>query len=439
MSRIAQIRFGYGTGPNVVGRSAASLRAALASDDVMARTYPVLSSRELSEPIRQYRKARGNARQAAGDVLLAMGRAGEQALISRALDGDLAFRERLTWFWADHFTVQAQGPMPTAMVPAYVDEAIRPNVGGRFADMLKAVVTHPAMLLYLDQVQSVGPGSVVGQKTSRGLNENLAREVMELHTLGVDGGYTQGDVRELAELMTGLSLSQNDFRFRPAQAEPGAEVVLGRRYGGQKGTLADVMQAMDDLAAHPDTARHLATKLARHFTSDTPDTDLVEDLARTYQETHGALLPVYEVLMEHPATLMSFGAKAKMPLEFVVSSAVALGFTSAEVAALEPGEFARLVRRPLAALGQPMFRPSGPDGWPEEAEHWIGPQGLAARIIWALRTGKRMGERLPEPGVILDFALGPLAGPKLIFAVRAAETRADATGLILASPEFNRR
>ncbi len=183
----------------------------------------------------------------------------------RAIASRTGFRERLVAFWTDHFTVAANGPVLSALVPDLVENAIRPHVGGRFGDMLEAVTLHPAMLIYLNQVQSAGPNSVAGKRRGKGLNENLAREVLELHTLGVGAGYTQDDVRQLAELLTGLSVDKSGFTFRSRIAEPGAEVVLGKRYGGGEASLGDIRAVLADIAVHPDTARHLARKLIVHF------------------------------------------------------------------------------------------------------------------------------------------------------------------------------
>ena len=248
------------------------------------------------------------------------------------------------------------------------------------------------------------------------------------------------DVRQLAELMTGLTLTLKDgFRFGPGMAEPGSETVLGRVYGGGAPKLDDVLSAMEDLARHPDTIRHLARKMAVHFTSDNPDPDLIAALEDAYRQNDGALMPVYETLLVHPATLASFGEKAKQPLEFMMSALVALGAEPSHIADLSRQDIVRGLVRPAARMGQPLFRPNGPDGWPEEAAYWITPQALAARVLWSLDVTQRLSGRLLDPVRVLGTALGPLAGDALRFATGAAETRADGVALILASAEFNRR
>ncbi|NHX27388.1 DUF1800 domain-containing protein, partial [Escherichia coli] len=267
-------------------------------------------------------------------------------------------RERLVRFWADHFTALGKNPILRGLEFGYVEEAIRPNITGSFAGLLKAAVTHPMMLHYLDQARAVGPNAP-GAKGVRGLNENLAREVLELHTLGVGAPYAQDDVRELAELFTGMTVnSEQAFNFRPRLAEPGAEEVLGQRYGGATARLADIHAALDDLAHHPATARHIATKLAVHFVADLPDTGLVDHIAGTYAQTGGDLLACYGALLDHPAAWGAEAQKARQPFDFVAASLRALD------APMPEGDKAplRLFARPMAEMGQPIEGPIGPDG-----------------------------------------------------------------------------
>ena len=220
--------------------------------------------------------------------------------------------------------------------------------------MLKAVVTHPFMLAYLDQISSVGPASQVGKRRGRGLNENLAREVLELHTLGVGGAYGQTDVRQLAELMTGLTYSpRNGFTFEARMSEPGAETILGKRYGGEHAHLGDILDAMEDLAAHPDTARHLARKLAVNLVSDNPDPALVDHMAAAYMATDGDLSAVYTAMLEHRSAWVPLGEKAKKPFDFIVSALLALGLSGRELVDMEVKAWRQLLFRPLVTMGQP--------------------------------------------------------------------------------------
>lgn len=446
------IRFGYGLSPlHPPPADADALMAALTGPDRIARQYrqppsPLALSRVAVQlqakraMNRDETEANRRALRAANRQLAEDYDDARRALMARAALSPDPFRERLAAFWTDHFTVHLPGGRWRSVVPAYVESAIRPFVAGRFADMLRAVVTHPAMLVYLDQFQSVGPQSRTGRQSGRGLNENLARELMELHTLGVDGGYTQDDVRELAELLTGLSISDEGFAFKPQLAEPGPEVVLGRRYGGaEPARLDEVLAAVDDLARHPATAAHLARKLAVHFVSDTPDPDLVAALAARWRETDGDLAAVAERLVTHPASAAPLGAKAKRPQEFLLSALRALGPVPRALTGMGRRTLDGVFSTPLRAMGQAWLEAPGPDGWPEEAGSWITPQGLAARITWAMAAPRVVRPDLPDPRDFVETALGPMAARETRFAARAAETGWEGVGLVLASPEFNRR
>ena len=270
--------------------------------------------------------------------------------------------------------------------------------------------------------------------------ENLAREVLELHTLGVSGTYTQNDVTSLAKLMTGLSADlRKGFVFRGELAEPGSEKVLGKVYGGGLASASHVMAAMDDIAVHPETARHICGKLAAHFVSNNPDPMLVEELIAVYQATDGALLPVYDVLINHPASMRTFGAKVKLPFEFIASALVALGFSGKDLQKLPLQTAAKFLYQPMADMGQRFFSPPGPDGWSEDPAAWITPQGLATRINWSLAIANRTQGRVRDPRAFLDLTLGDVAGRQLSRSVSGAQTHEEGLALVLASSEFNRR
>jgi uncharacterized protein (DUF1800 family) len=445
------IRFGYGIGPNVEPVTAEALLAAAAGPDRAAVRYPVLAFSEAMtlEAVRQ--AAHGPAMKQVSEAVVRMERARNAirrspnealaAALARILDGDAPLRERLTWFWADHFTTVARNEAQRAGSAGYVDEAIRPFVMGRFADMLKAVIRHPAMLLYLDQSVSVGPDSGVGQGLGRGLNENLAREMMELHTLGVGDSYTQTDVREAAELLTGLTIDRSRaFVFRPALAQPGPERVLGKDYGSQgPARLEDIDALLEDLAIHPTTARHLAHKLAVHFFAEDPPPALVRDLEVAFLESRGDLGQVTATLVRHPAMRSDAFHKIKPPMDFIASTLLALGLRGADMVAMARDELSQTIAGPMKDMGQPFLWASGPDGWPEAADDWVTPQGLARRIGWAVWTARLRGQEIADPRDFLERTLPGIAGEPLRFAVSAAETREDGIALVLASPEFNRR
>ncbi len=449
---IAAIRFGTGLAPGLSQPADAdALLAELGGPDTMRAQFPIIGLAELWPMMAEFVEARRSRRDGGADAeaaykaarraILDVYRASLKARLLRAVRTSDGFRERLTLFWADHFTVRGKGLRYRAGPAAYVEEAIRPHVGGRFADMLRAAAVHPVMLAYLDQFRSIGPGSPAGQRRSRGLNENLAREILELHTLGVGASFSQQDVTEFAELLTGLTFDiENGFRFRPRWAEPGAETVLGRSYGGPgRARLDDIYAALDDFARDPATAAHLARKLAVYFVSDDPDPGLVAAMRDAYTDSDGDLTRVYEAMLAHPAAWVPPGAKVRQPFEFIAASLRALGTSEARIANLSGGELRRLILRPLARMGQPYEAPPGPDGWPDAAEAWITPPALAERISWAMHVKRLHGAALPRPAAFAATALGPFAPDDLLQAVRRAESKRAGVGLVLASPAFNRR
>lgn len=456
---IAAIRFGYGLSPLMPPPAdTASLLGGLQAPDDAATRFPVSSTPESLELFSALRAARRMAKAAPDDPTPPRLRAARLAVrgavardlvnqLQRAMHSPQGFRERLQAFWADHFTVAAKDGGLRTLPSAFAQEAIRPHLNGRFGDMLKAAVTHPAMLLYLDQNSSVGPDSpaarrIATRKNSKvGLNENLAREVLELHTLGVGAPYTQHDVRQFAKLLTGLGFNREaGFVFRPNWAEPGAETVLGRSYGGERpARLSDITEALDDIAARPETAQHIARKLATHFVADTPDPDLVAAMTRAYRDSGGDLPTVYAAMLAHPAAWAPLGAKARQPWDFIAASLRALAVPAPVLGRLDPGRVQHFLADPLKLMGQPWQQPSGPDGWHEDAAAWITPQGLAARIDWAMKVGWLAGAGAPDPRAFVHTALAEAASPTLVKAARRAETRAEGVGLILASADFNRR
>lgn len=456
-SDLAAIRFGCGLSPRLAPpASVADMLDDLAGPDHAAAGFPLPGFDafrpdliRFSELSKARRKAKGSSsyqaadraykrfRQAGGQVRLK----GISGLIQRWAFTEDGFRERLAQFWADHFTARGKTGLLKMAAGPYRESAIRPNLSGTFADLLSAAVTHPLMLHYLDQAASAGPGSKAAARSTRlsGLNENLAREVLELHTLGVDGPYTQGDVRQLAELFTGLSAKLADgFVFRKDFAEPGSETVLGKTYAAEAG-LEPVLAALRDLAAHPATAEHIARKLAIHFVSDRPDPALVGHVAEHYRSSGGELMAVYGALLEHPAAWQPALENVKPPFDFVASAIRALNVPHTRLKATRPRDLQRGIMLPLRLMGQDWENPAGPDGWPEDDRHWITPQGLAARMGWAMAAPSQLLAQLPDPESFAQASLGAYADQRVRFAARSAETRAEAAGLVLSSPAFQRR
>jgi uncharacterized protein (DUF1800 family) len=365
---------------------------------------------------------------------------------------DTPFAERLVRFWSNHFAVSVdKGPARLYAAPME-REAIRPHVNGRFEDMLFAVETHPAMLRYLDQAQSVGPDSRMAENADRrlaqraqgkparmlGLNENLAREIMELHTLGVGGGYTQDDVTEFARALTGWSMPfapqlergfDSGFVFRPAAHEPGARTVLRKRYGGQG--MGQARAILADLARHPATARHLATQLARHFVSDQLPAALVQRMARAYLDSDGELPALYTALVRSPEAWSSGARKFRTPQDFVIAGLRAGGLTIAD----RPQPWESFVQR----LGQPTFMPRSPAGFTDLAGDWIAPDALWKR----LQVAQAMAERVPraglDPRALAQAVLGPWLGRETALAVARAEAPQQAVAVLFGSPDFQWR
>ncbi len=445
---ILNARFGYGIRPGAtLFASPEAMLNSLKQPDPLDKRFvrPSLGDRFALDAVA--RTALRNNRQGKGDMSAeyqearrAMRRVVAEdmkAYMLRATISDNGFRERLVAFWGDHFTVSGKNLRIQLALGDYTDSVIRPNIAGRFADMLKGVITHPAMLMFLDQHSSIGPNSVLGRKQGRGLNENLAREVLELHTMGVGASYTQDDVRQFAELLTGLVLARDGFRFSPNAAEPGTEQILGKTYGGDPAKLADIMAFLDDLAVNPETAAHISRKLAVHFISDTPPADMVDQMTAAYRASDGDLMQVYAAMLAHPAAYNPARQKVKWPTEYMVSAMRALNLGE-ELAGGKPRELANVLLEPMRGMGMDMIRPFGPDGWPEEAEVWISPPTLAARISWGKSLAEEYGQHV-DPRELLPQVLGSDVSEALKVAVAGAESKWEGVALMLVSPEFNRR
>ena len=352
-----------------------------------------------------------------------------KARIDAARDAEIGLVERLVWFWSNHFCVSQD---KTVMAVAYEREVIRPHVLGRFSDMLLAAEGHPAMLIYLDNAQSIGPDSVAGINRDKGLNENLAREVLELHTLGVRTVYTQDDVTNFAKVLTGWTIIPTvntpdhggEFVFIKRAHEPGPKTVIGKEYD-DTGT-GQGRAVLADLARHPATAKHVATKLARHFIADDPPPALVELLTQRFLDTDGDLKEVTKTLITSPEAWVPEQAKIKRPGEWIVAALRATG---------EAGDIRRIVQA-QAMLGEPLWRPPAPKGFSDDNAAWL--DGLAQRLDMANAFARREGLAL-EPDTIMETALGPLASAETRQTVARAESRPQALTMLLMAPEFQRR
>lgn len=350
------------------------------------------------------------------------------------------FRERLVRFWSNHFTVSARRANVAPLVGAYEREVIRNGLNGRFADLLTGVVRHPAMLAYLDQAGAIGPDSPVGLRRDRGLNENLAREILELHTLGVDGGYTQTDVEEFAKALTGWTVTTGrgrgprsanpagQFVFVDAIHQPGTRTVLGRRYRQDGAEQAQAI--LNDVARHPATARHIATKLASHFIADTPPQSAIDALERVYLDNDGHLPSLHTALVMLDEPWSPQPAKFKTPEEFLIST---LRATNAPEDLLQRNQ----LRRAFRALGQTPLRAPGPDGWPDNASAWAGPDAVLKRLEWANAVARRAAQT--SPITFVDQTLGALADDHTRQTIARAGSPAQGLTLAMMSPQFQRR
>ncbi|MBX7494405.1 DUF1800 domain-containing protein [Qipengyuania sp. 6B39] len=379
-----------------------------------------------------------------GEEAYAAYRDAVDARVRTALVTETPFLERIVHFWSNHFCISADDGVLSALALPYENEAIRPHVMGRFEDMLFAVARHPAMLIYLNQDRSIGPNSLAAKRArnrdedrDRGLNENLAREIMELHTLGVRSGYSQADVTEFAKALTGWTAGGLDargkggarlaFAFRDGQHEPGDRRIMGKTYraAGEEQAAA----ILSDFAAHPATARFVATKLARHFAGDEPPPALVERLEAKFLESGGRLPALYRVLAESEECWAPQPLKFKPPWEWTLSAMRALDREKIEGIA-----FAQV----FDELGQAVWRPKSPAGWSDQAAQWIGADALMRRI----GVAQRLADSQPDKGdtVALAGQLLPASlKPETTLQLERAESLASSLALLLVSPEFMRR
>jgi uncharacterized protein (DUF1800 family) len=460
---IAANRFGLGARPGDLARVAAdpvawltrqlAAGAPLLSDPSLQPSHRILAQvLDLRRERRETRTERSPSTrdpQQAAQALQKLGRlyrpiylAETTARLKSAVTSERPFIERLVHFWANHFAISADKLAVTGIAGAYEREAIRPHVLGKFGELLRSAEQHPAMLLYLDNHTSAGPNSKIAQRGGnaqrgpRDINENLARDILELHTLGVDGGYTQQDVTTFALVISGWSVSgptarqlamlrdPGHFQFRDEMHEPGPKQLLGKRYASDGLRQGEAVLA--DLATHPATARHIATKLARHFIADDPPPGAVDHLARVFLESHGDPPTVYRALIASEAAWAQPLAKFKTPSDYVVSASRALSL---------PVEDGRRAFASLEMLGQRSWTPGSPAGWPDRAADWDGAAAVFKRIEWADAVGSRIGSRQGAAQLAPDV-LGATLSHRTRTALARAESGAQAITLFLSSPEF---
>lgn len=359
-----------------------------------------------------------------------------EARAHAALNTALPLQERMLRFWSNHFTVSTKRLVSAPFVGFLEREALRPHLFGKFETMLRAVTEHPAMLLYLDNASSIGPNSVMGERRGKGLNENLAREILELHTLGVDGGYTQADVTSFARVLTGWTVmppkisreQAGDFMFNARGHEPGAHSVLGKSYGLNDKAQGDAV--LHDLALHPATARHLATKIARHFIADAPPADVVARLAQAYLQSGGDLGALTRAVAQEPDAWQPL-AKVRNTEDYLLAVWRGLNLTQLE---------SKWIKTAYDYLGQVPYSADSPAGWGDTASDWAGPDALLKRINWVEALSHRMPDN--DTTDLVGFGqkiLGGLFNSATAAAMARAASRPQALALLLASPEMMRR
>lgn len=462
---IAHNRFGLGVRPNQAALSNKATKQWL-NDQLAPLQYPnqLTSSSELIETLHAFRQLRKNqnnkpakektnnrmqnensmqpdsqdqvkaARKAINRKAVAL----QIDTLRHAINTPHSFQTRLLDFFSNHFSVSGTNINMRALAPTLEREAIAPHLSGQFADLLIAVEQHPAMQIYLNNNQSIGPDSKVGQKRNKGLNENLGREILELHTLGVDGGYQQQDVRELAKAITGWTVNYDPkknradagFFFKAAAHQPGTRTILGKAY--KQNGIEQGEQILKDLAAHPATAQHLCTKLARHFISDEPNAELVSAMAKQWRKTNGNLSAVLSTMIEHPASWKSEAKKYKTPREFLISA-----FRACELKIdgdSDKGPYKdKALLNSLTIMGQSPFNAGSPAGYGDTASDWDGAEALISRIEWVDKLTQRVNKNAVE---LADTVLGDALTKQTRQQLQGAESRQQALALLLLSPEF---
>jgi len=458
---IAANRFGYGARPNEIKKASKDPEAWLISHlQPVHFNNKLPDSASLVPKVKEIQKQRKKDKQANikksaatedfRKTLIALSADG----IRQAIHSDNSISWRLLDFFSNHFSVSANGAILKALAPTLEREAIAPNLLGNFENMLLAVTMHPAMLIYLNNEQSFGPNSRLGKKRGKGLNENLAREILELHTLGVNGGYSQQDVTELAKAITGWSVANpkkdkgSGFKFRAYGHEPGDRILLGKKYYSKgvrqhnkasnittvrqrnNNSNKDVEQGtrmLLDLARHPATAQFICNKLAHHFISDNPDPELVNKLVKTWQASNGNIREVMITMIRSDESWHETDEKFKTPRDFVISTFRALGRKN-----VKPQQLLSSLDR----LGQRPFNAGSPAGFSDEQMSWDGSSALMKRIDWSVQISGYQKKKVKK---VMTNALSTAVSDHTLQMVSRAESLQQAYTLLLMSPEFQRR
>jgi uncharacterized protein (DUF1800 family) len=355
-------------------------------------------------------------------------------IILQAIQTEQPLQARLQDFFANHFSLSNTNANMRTIAPTLESEAIAPHLNGYFADMLVSVTRHPAMLYYLNNESSIGPNSALGLKRQkRGLNENLGREILELHTLGVNGGYTQSDVQALSKSLTGWSIGGRKkrealgFVFKAYAHEPGEKILLGKRYAAAtRNSDQQAVDMLNSLATHDQTAQHLSYKIAKHFIADSPPQTLVQQMAKRWVDTRGHIPSVMTIMIGHPLSWLPKSSKFKTPREYVISLQRACQLRNTKPDILKT----------LEILGQAPYSSGSPAGFSDNAQDWASASALMDRIEWAEHIA---GQVKMSPIEVAMVALGDLLSPSTAQHIMRAESKQQGLAILFMSPEFLRR
>lgn len=453
---IALNRFGLGARPQdpAVSDPRGWLLAQL--DHFDARPASIAAApdyRQASAQIKTIRDAQHAARIDASPQALADARAmnaGTRQFMSQqvnariltAVQSETPFAERLVHFWSNHFAVSTNKADLVSAAGPFEFEAIRPNIMGRFSDLVAAAENHPAMLSYLDQQVSVGPNSPAAKrfpKRAAGLNENLGREILELHTLGVRTGYTQADVTEFARALTGRTIigmgaggqlpGVYGAPFYLADIhEPGDRLILGQRY--KDGQAEQAQAILADVAIRPETARHISTKLATHFVSDTPPPAVVNRMVTAFQSSGGDLKAVYRAMIASPESWAPTQGKFKSPWDWTISALRAVNPNPDTLATAQ---------QVLQRLGQPVWQSGSPAGWADTQATWASSDELMRRFDVANQMAAKQAPQAPISEAALSALLPGVLRNQTVSVLRGTTSPQQQLALLLVAPEFQRR
>ncbi len=439
---ITAFRFGFGVMPNTSFAPERELKIAVANDTSNDQiiTARIIATEEQQKTLKETGRA-PDEKKKLQELFRSFELADLDKEIINAATSKAMFTNRLAAFWANHFSL-GKGKQILRVLSGLYETSLRQKIFGRFSDLLIAAELHPAMVSYLNLNESIGPNSKAGQRSGKGFNENLGREILELHTLGVDGGYVQADVIALSKILTGWHIpkDQGQVQFTPNRAEPGSKTLLGKTYGSEKPKPEDAYAAFEALAAHPSTAKFISAKLARHFFGPQSES-AAKSIAAVFQSSGGNLIEVYQTMLNLKEAKAPLGAQNRTDFEFLIS---ALRAAPLREHALDEKQKQDGTEKPnpvtsgaMRNLTQQLWKAPSPKGWPDDPAFWISPTIMTARLKLIPAIVRQYQDI--EPIAFAEAALGPVMTPNTRSTIKLASNRLQSIGLVLASPDFNRR